>query len=178
MSPDTSEAERFEHWIEERVQGGEEEIALLDAELRQALAATPEGTDPAQYASVVRGTWVLAAAERYDEALAVGRLQRSMMSDEAAAGYDALLKGITQRKVTQLVRARRYREAGQTLSDALLFWPADADLVALHHEAARSEASDPWRLQAWPATSEMECAQPAACQGRPAAQSRRARTAP
>ena len=163
VSPDTTEAERFEHWIEERVQGGGGEIALLDAELRQALAATPEGTDPSQYASVVRGTWVLAAAERYDEALAVGRLQRSMMSDTAAAGFDALLKGITQRKVTQLVRARRYREAGQTLSDALLFWPADAELVALHHEAARSEASDPWRLQAWPAISETECTQPAAC---------------
>jgi len=150
VSPDTAEAERFERWIEERVQDDGMEVALLDVELRQALAATPEGADGAQYTAIVRGTWVLAAAERYDEALAVGRLQRSVMTDSGAAGYDALLKGITQRKVAQLVRARRYQEAGRTLTDALLLWPADADLVALHHEAARSEASDPWRLQAWP----------------------------
>jgi tetratricopeptide (TPR) repeat protein len=151
VSPDTSEAERFERWIEDQVQDGSVEMGLLDAELRQALATTPEGTDPSQYAALVRGTWMLAAAEKYDEALAVGRMQRSFMTDQAASGFDALLKGITQLKVTQLVRARRYREAGQTLSDALLLWPADADLVALHHEAARTEASDPWRLQTWPA---------------------------
>ena len=167
-SSDPVEAERFVSWVESRVaegtaaNGAEVAVGAFDAEVRAALAAVPDGQDPHDYAAVVRAIATLAERGRYDEALAVGKVQRSAITTNdggranggaeacAAEGLETLMKAVAGRQVAGLLHDRRWKEAGATVDTALARWPGDIRLLALRHQTLTVMSEDPWRLGAWP----------------------------
>jgi hypothetical protein len=160
-SADPVEAERFVTWVESRVaegtgaKGAEVSVGAFEAEVRAALAAVPDGQDPHDYAAVVRGIATLAERGRYDEALAVGKVQRSVIASAAtpaapSEGLEALMKAVAGRQVAGLLRDRRWKEAGAAVDSALAQWPGDTSLIALRHQTLTVMSEDPWRLGAWP----------------------------
>jgi len=154
---DPVEAERFAAWVESRVvEGGENSGAgAFEEEVKAALASTPHGQDPHDYAAVVRGIVALAGQGRFDEALAVGKVQRAAIEsshNEGAGppGLDELLKAVAGRQVATLLHDKRWKEAGVAVADALAHWPGDSRLVALRSQTQEVMSQDPWRLAAWP----------------------------
>jgi len=152
---DPVEAERFITWVESRVAEGGAANAVpgLDHEVKAALASVPGGQDPHDYAAVVRGIAALAEQGRFDEALAVGKVQRTLLEGAGASGgsgLDDLLKAVAGRQVATLLHDRRWKEAETAVAEALARWPADGQLIALRQEAGALMARDPWRLSVWP----------------------------
>jgi hypothetical protein len=156
---DQVEAERFVTWVEGRVSEGISGSTGTGAggfedEVRAALALVPAGQDAHDYAAVVRAIAALAEGARFDEAIAVGKVQRAAIAaggdDSDGVGLDALMKAVAGRQVAALLRDRRWKEAGAAVEVALTQWPGDVALATLRHQARTLMTQDPWRLGAWP----------------------------
>jgi hypothetical protein len=133
---DPVEAERFATWVEGRAAEGSGPEDTGDpefvSEMRAALGSLPKVCEPQQLESVVQAVGALATQGRFEEALAVGRLQRVSLSGEGAReAMDVLLKAVARRQITNLLILRRWRDAGQAAEEALSEWPDDANLRAL-----------------------------------------------
>jgi hypothetical protein len=147
---DPIEAERFARWVEARAdEGSGPETSTQSefvSEMRAALATAPQQCVPEQLESVVNAVGALAGQGRFEEALAVGRLQRTALADESARGaLDILLKAVARRQISSLLTLRRWHDAGQAAEEALSQWPDDASLQALHGRiiAASEEGAQP-----------------------------------
>jgi hypothetical protein len=143
---DPIEAERFARWVEARADegSGPEDPGQPEFvnEMRAALAAAPQQCVPEQLESVVTAVGALAGQGRYEEALAVGRLQRTNLGDEGSrAALDILLKAVARRQISSLLTLRRWHDAGQAAEEALSQWPDDANLKALHGRTIAASAA-------------------------------------
>lgn len=159
-SSDPVEAERFMTWVEGRVLEGSEGVRAdaFEEEVKAALAAVPPGQDPHDYAAVVRGIASLAERGRYDEALAVGKVQRAAIAADGGAvvdgaALDTLLRAVAGGQVATLLREHRWKDAGPAVARALAQWPGDSRLLALRDQTRTVMVQDPWRVGAWPRTN-------------------------
>ncbi|MGH9869747.1 MAG: hypothetical protein ACREAA_16485 [Candidatus Polarisedimenticolia bacterium] len=152
--PDPLEAERFAGWVEARAAEGSGPEGSGSPEffneMRGAVMALPAVCTTQQLESVVEAVGALATQGRFEEALAVGRMQRDGLRDEPAReAMDVLLKAVARRQITTLLTLRRWRDAGQAAEEALSEWPGDADLQALHGRIVSAARPD---LQLTPTT--------------------------
>ncbi len=136
VAADHTEADQLVRWVEHRSgsPGGKpaEDAARYAEEAARAAAHPPPGVDPDEYASVVQGVTALASLGRFEEALAVGRLQReSSGSASGCEGLDRLLRSVACGQVEALLQAERLAEAASALRLALADWPDDSALRAL-----------------------------------------------
>ena len=164
-SPDSIETERFAGWVEDRcaevqIAGAEAEVGL-EGLLAAALASTPEGQDPREYAALVGGIGALAAQGRFDEAVAVGRLLRATLGQgEPRASLDVLLKAVAGRQIATLLRSGRWQDAGRTAQEALRQWPGDDDLSDLRQRAVAGMVGEADPLAGWPGAGPEEPVRP------------------
>ncbi|HKY31675.1 MAG TPA: hypothetical protein VJV23_04000 [Candidatus Polarisedimenticolia bacterium] len=161
--PDPIEAEKFARWVEARALEGsgpeDPGQAEFVSETRAVLAALPGAPGDGEAAGVTRGIGALAAQGRYEEALAVGRLQREALAEPAAReALDLLLKAVARRQINSLMTLRRWRDAGHAAEQALDQWPGDADLQLLHGRtiaASQEEEESASDRSATPARSDV-----------------------
>ncbi len=162
VSDDPIEAEKFARWVEARIEeargGDAERVAAMDylAEERAAereCDAVPAGAD---CRAVVGAVAALARQGRFEQALAVGRVQMASLEDAASANagggeaLDRLLRTVAARQVGILALSHRYDAAAAAAASALAAWPGDAMLMAAQQRAIAARAEDPFQLGVWP----------------------------
>jgi len=159
VSDDAIEAERFARWVEARVEEARDDddgtLAAIDYVAEERAAAREcEGVADSRVAdcrAVVGAVATLARQGRYDQALAVGRVQLASIEGAAPVALDTLLRTVAAHQVTTLALARRYEAAASAAAAALAAWPGDPVLMAARQRVVSARAGDPFQLRAWPA---------------------------
>lgn len=155
VTDDPEEAQRLDRWLKTRdpeASQGTESASNLEDEMNEVLEETPEGVNGRAYSAVVRAIVSLGEQGLYDEALAVGHLQREGLEPDAIHRLDILLRAIVGDKIGSLLRTHRCLDASNTLDAAIDQWPEDQRLHELSRKSCAALADGTRGLNELPET--------------------------